>query len=79
MPLLIKWRQWKLTMKCWTTTEEKNITFDTNLKVDAFQQALMDLPDHPGLDTVRRKKPREPKSNPFTNTMIEKTIKIPDN
>ena len=57
----------------------KNITFDTNLQVNAFQQALMDLPDHPGLDTVRWKKPREPKVNRFTSTMIEKNSKIPEN
>ena len=55
----------------------KNITFD-NQQVNAFQQALMDLPDHPGLDTVRWKKPREPKENRFTITMIEKNSKIPE-
>ena len=47
----------------------KNITFDTNQQVNAFQQALVDLPDHPRLDTVRWKKPREPKVNHFTRTL----------
>ena len=55
----------------------KNITFDTNLQVDAFQKALMVLPDHAGLDTIRWRKRRETKANRFTSTMIERKSKIP--